>query len=69
MTRLLVENAQLGYGDKVICPGVDLQIPDGQFTVIVGPNACGKSTLLKSLTRLIAPQEGKILLDLSLIHI
>ncbi|MDO5507499.1 MAG: ABC transporter ATP-binding protein [Corynebacterium casei] len=68
MTRLLVENARLGYADKVICPGVDLEIPDGQFTVIVGPNACGKSTLLKSLTRLIAPQEGQILLDGQSLH-
>ncbi|WP_313550981.1 ABC transporter ATP-binding protein [Corynebacterium sp.] len=68
MTRLLVENARLGYADKVICPGVDLEIPDGQFTVIVGPNACGKSTLPKSLTRLIAPQEGQILLDGQSLH-
>src|SRR5690625_6481384 len=68
MTRLLVDNARLGYADKVICPGVDLEIPDGRFTVIVGPNAGGKSTLLKSLTRLIAPQDGQIRLDGQSLH-
>ena len=68
MTRLLVDNARLGYADKVICPGVDLEIPDGRFTVIFGPNACGKSTLLKSLTRLIAPQDGQIRLDGQSLH-
>jgi ABC-type cobalamin/Fe3+-siderophores transport system ATPase subunit len=38
-------------------------IPDGSFTVIVGPNACGKSTLLRSLARLLKPSAGHVLLD------
>ncbi|BAU97061.1 ferric enterobactin transport ATP-binding protein [Corynebacterium suranareeae] len=68
MTRLALENARLGYADKVICQDVSLDVPDGQFTVIVGPNACGKSTLLKSLTRLISPMHGQILLDGHSLH-
>lgn len=68
MTRLLLEKAQLGYADTVICPDVSVDVPDGQFTVIVGPNACGKSTLLKSMTRLIAPSSGRVVLDGRALH-
>ena len=38
-------------------------IPDGSFTVILGPNACGKSTLLRTLSRLLAPTNGVVELD------
>jgi iron complex transport system ATP-binding protein len=40
-----------------------VQIPDSSFTVIVGPNACGKSTLLRALSRLLAPASGTVMLD------
>ncbi|WP_300268810.1 ABC transporter ATP-binding protein, partial [Microbacterium sp.] len=68
MTRLMAEKAALGYADKLICEEVTVEIPDGAFTVIVGPNACGKSTLLKSLTRLLPPARGRILLDGRSLH-
>ena len=68
MTRLLVDDAALGYADHVVCPNVSVTIPDQRFTVIVGPNACGKSTLLKSLTRLLTPSSGRVLLDGETLH-
>ena len=68
MTRLLVDDAALGYADHVVCPNVSVTIPDQRFTVIVGPNACGKSTLLKSLTRLLTPSRGRVLLDGEALH-
>ncbi len=68
MTRLLMDGAALGYSDTIICPDVSVKIPDGKFTVIVGPNACGKSTLLKSLTRLIKPSAGRVILDGRALH-
>lgn len=68
MTRLMVESAALGYADKLVCADVSVEIPDGAFTVIVGPNACGKSTLLKSLTRLLPPSRGNVLLDGRSLH-
>lgn len=40
-----------------------MSIPDQSFTVIVGPNACGKSTLLRALSRLIKPNAGQVILD------
>ncbi|MDT0551064.1 ABC transporter ATP-binding protein, partial [Streptomyces lonegramiae] len=43
--------------------GLSVQVPDGQVTAIVGPNACGKSTLLRGLARLIKPSGGQVVLD------
>lgn len=60
---LTVEGARLAYERRVVATDLDLELPEDAFTVIVGPNACGKSTLLKALARVIAPGEGRILLD------
>ncbi|WP_245450623.1 ABC transporter ATP-binding protein [Neorhizobium sp. SOG26] len=47
---------------------LDLVIPSGKITVIVGANACGKSTLLRAMSRLLAPAKGQVLLDGKAIH-
>jgi iron complex transport system ATP-binding protein len=52
-----------GYGATTVVDGVDLEIPAGRISVIVGANACGKSTLLKTISRLITPTGGAVLLD------
>lgn len=52
-----------GYDKKIILEGVDIEIPKNQVSVIIGANACGKSTLLKTLARLIKPEEGVVTLD------
>ncbi|PRD41264.1 cobalamin/Fe(3+)-siderophore ABC transporter ATP-binding protein [Phyllobacterium phragmitis] len=57
-----------GYGDTVILDGLDLAVPPGKITVIVGANACGKSTLLRTMSRLISPRQGHVLLDGKSIH-
>ncbi len=62
-TRLQAKNITIGYDSRIISDGLTLDIPDGKFTVIVGPNACGKSTLLRALSRLLAPSSGEVLLD------
>ncbi|MFE9851252.1 ABC transporter ATP-binding protein [Streptomyces sp. NPDC005576] len=54
---------RLGYGSRDIVEDLDIDIPPGRVTMIVGPNACGKSTLLRSLARLLAPSAGTVLLD------
>ena len=61
--RLHAADVTIGYDRRVISAGLDVRIPDGSFTVIVGPNACGKSTLLRSLARLLKPAHGEVLLD------
>jgi iron complex transport system ATP-binding protein len=52
-----------GYPDRIVIDGLDLELPAGAFTAIVGPNACGKSTLLRTMARLLRPRAGAILLD------
>lgn len=58
-----VEGVTLGYGDRVVVDGFDLAVPPGRITAIVGANACGKSTLLRAMSRLLAPREGRVVLD------
>ncbi|PRI10407.1 ABC transporter ATP-binding protein [Leucobacter massiliensis] len=57
------EAVTLGYDAEPIISGLSAAIPDGSFTVIIGPNACGKSTLLRGLSRLLAPRAGRVVLD------
>ncbi|MFB9949056.1 ABC transporter ATP-binding protein [Rhizobium puerariae] len=61
--RLSARDVTLAYRSSVIIQKLDVAIPDGSFSVIVGANGCGKSTLLKALARLLAPQSGEIVLD------
>lgn len=52
-----------GYGARTVVDGVSITIPRGRISVIVGANACGKSTLLKTMSRLIPAKEGAVILD------
>lgn len=61
--RLTASRLGAGYGDRTVLDDLTVDIPDGSFTVIVGPNACGKSTLLRTLSRLLRPTAGSVLLD------
>ncbi|MFE9403209.1 ABC transporter ATP-binding protein [Streptomyces sp. NPDC006530] len=68
MQRLSAESVTLGYDQRVIAKDLSVEIPDHSFTVIVGPNACGKSTLLRALSRMLKPSLGRVLLDGQSIH-
>ncbi len=63
VNRLSAENVTLAYDQRVIAEQLSVEIPDHSFTVIVGPNACGKSTLLRALSRMLKPSRGRVLLD------
>ncbi len=60
---LEVSGVRAGYGARTILDGVDLSVPRGRVTTIIGPNGCGKSTMLRVLSRLLAPAEGTVLLE------
>ncbi|KAB1949069.1 ABC transporter ATP-binding protein [Brevibacterium linens] len=63
VSPLIAENLDLAYDQRLIVSDLDVSIPDGKFSIIVGPNACGKSTLLRALARLLPPAKGSVLLD------
>ena len=64
MTNLRAESVSLGYDGLRVIEGLDLTLPDGKITAVVGPNACGKSTLLRGLARLHPLDGGRITLDM-----
>lgn len=66
--QLVAEQLSAGYGDKIILNDLSIDIQPGKITSIVGANACGKSTLLKTIARLISPSEGQVLLDGKSVH-
>ena len=61
--RLRAEGVRLGYGERVVVDGLDLDVVAGTITAVIGPNGCGKSTLLRALGRLLKPGSGQVLLD------
>ena len=61
---LVARGLRVGYaGGDAVLAGLDLQIPPGQVTAIVGANGSGKSTLLRTMARLHRPSAGAVLLD------
>ncbi|AKU19283.1 ABC transporter [Luteipulveratus mongoliensis] len=63
MGRLSADALTLQYDERVVAQDLSVAIPDHSFTVIVGPNACGKSTLLRALARILKPTKGSVILD------
>jgi len=66
--ELRAERLALGYGKEDVVRDLDLLIPDRRITAVIGANACGKSTLLKGLARLLKPRRGAVYLDGRMIH-
>ncbi len=61
--QLSAQHLRLAYDDRLVVDDLSLQIPTGRISVIVGANACGKSTLLRGLARLLKPRGGIVYLD------
>lgn len=62
-SRLQARDITLAYDRRVIINRLSVDIPEGSFTVIIGANASGKSTLLSALSRLLRPADGHVYLD------
>jgi iron complex transport system ATP-binding protein len=63
MSYIAVESLSLGYGPRQVVKDINFSLPAGQMTGLVGPNGSGKSTIIKALSRVMAPQSGRVLLD------
>ena len=60
---LACQDLSVGYGSRTVLDGVSLEVPVGTWTAVVGPNGCGKSTVLRALAGLLAPHSGSVTLQ------
>ncbi|WP_099827764.1 ABC transporter ATP-binding protein [Oceaniglobus indicus] len=63
MATVTLENLHKSYGKVAVIHGVDIDIKDGEFIVIVGPSGCGKSTLLRMVAGLEGVSDGEVRID------
>ncbi len=61
MIRL--QNIRVDYGERKILRGIDAEIGEGRITAVMGPNGCGKTTLLRCIGGLLTPTEGEVLIN------
>ncbi len=58
-----IENVTCGYGDQLVLRDVTLRVPNGAFVGIIGPNGCGKTTLLRAMTGIVPYSCGRAVLE------
>ncbi|GAA4672184.1 ABC transporter ATP-binding protein [Gordonia humi] len=58
-----LEDVRVGYDRRIVCNDLSLSVPTGSYTAVIGPNACGKSTMLRAIARILPYRSGSILLD------
>ena len=63
MTAIRTENLNISYGNLDIVKNLNLEIPKGKITTIIGANGCGKSTILKTIARILTPKSGEIFIN------
>jgi len=62
-TKIAVSGVVKSYGDNHVLTGIDLDIRPGESMVIIGPSACGKTLLLKTMIGLVTPDRGSVVID------
>ncbi|PZT56829.1 ABC transporter ATP-binding protein [Paenibacillus silvae] len=68
MFRLETSKLDIAYEERLIVENLNIQIPQGKITALVGANGSGKSTILKTMARIMSPKSGSVLLDGKSIH-
>lgn len=66
--RLNTELLNIGYAEATIVKDLSLTVPNGKITALVGSNGSGKSTILKTMARIMKPKSGSVMLDGKSIH-
>ncbi|MDF2922762.1 MAG: fecE [Paenibacillaceae bacterium] len=67
-TRLFTKQLDIAYESRMIVEDLNLSIPTGKITALVGANGSGKSTILKAMARILKPKRGSVFLDSKAIH-
>jgi len=60
---LRLKKVSLGYGGQLVLKGIELEAKPGEILGVIGPNGCGKSTLIRGISRIITPSSGRIFID------
>ncbi|MCM2989783.1 ABC transporter ATP-binding protein [Bacillus safensis] len=68
MKSLETEKLCIGYQDRLIVEDLNVSIPKGKVTTLIGPNGCGKSTILKTMSRIMKANRGAVYLNGQAIH-
>ena len=63
MTSVLVKDVSLNYGSVQVLKSLNIDIPEGEFLVLLGPSGCGKSTLLNCIAGLLDVSSGQIFIN------
>ncbi len=61
--KLKLEGIKYDIGSKELLRGIDLNVEKNHFVGLIGPNGCGKTTLLKNIYRYLTPKEGSVYID------
>jgi multiple sugar transport system ATP-binding protein len=63
MTGMYLDSIRREFGSTVALDDVSIEVPDGEFLVLLGPSGCGKSTLLRIIAGLLSPSSGRVIVD------
>lgn len=63
MSKLRLQDVGLAYGERLVLEGISFEVRPGEILGLVGPNGCGKSTLIKGITRVLPLRSGQVFLD------
>jgi multiple sugar transport system ATP-binding protein len=63
MTRIFLDEIRREFGSTVALDNVTINVPHGEFLVLLGPSGCGKSTLLRIIAGLLTPTSGQVIID------
>ena len=62
-TRLALEHISKRFGRLAALSDISLDVPRGMFLSLLGPSGCGKTTLLRVIAGMLAPDDGRVIVD------